>query len=202
MNDYSQYGEGKLINAYFTKVGTLISLGENDGKTLSNVLGLIESGWKAYLVEPSKEAFGKMKELHKDNNKVKCFNYAIGNTNGIVKFFESGTHLKQGDTALLSTMKATEITRWKQETFTEVDVECKTFLEFKKDARFKQVDLISIDCEGMDFDILQQIDLNALKVKMVIIEHNSVNENKFKEHMIDLGYKVYFRNGCNLIFTK
>jgi hypothetical protein len=35
MNDYSQYGEGKVINHYFqNKLGTCISLGENDLKNM------------------------------------------------------------------------------------------------------------------------------------------------------------------------
>jgi len=203
MNDYSQYGEGKVINHYFKdKKGTCISLGENDGKTLSNVLGLIENGWSALLVEPSNEAFFKLSDLHNTNKKVRCFNFAIGSYDGETTFYHSGTHLNSGDTSLLSTIDKNEIERWQGTCeFTETKVPLKTWNTFVKTANIKQVDFISIDCEGVDFEILQQIDFNSLNVKMVCVEYNNVNSEMYEQHMAKYGFKVHYKNFCNLIFT-
>jgi len=204
MNDYSQYGEGKVINHYFRNTkGICVSLGENDGKTLSNVLGLIENGFSAYLVEPSDEAFFKLTELHKDNKQVRCFNTAIGNYNGETIFYHSGTHLNKGDTSLLSTIDKDELKRWgKSCEFTETKVPICTWETFVKNANLKEFDFISIDCEGVDFDILQQIDFNKHNVKMVCVEYNNVDESKYTEHMKSYGYKLHYKNFCNLIFVK
>lgn len=201
--DYSQFGEGKIINEYFGDKGVLISLGENDGRTLSNVLGLIERGWKAYLVEPSEVPFAKLKELHKGNENVKCFNYAVGTYDGDTFFYDSGTHLNKGDTGLLSSTSEQEIKRWgKLCTFEKKTVKMKTWGFFKKDAKFRKADMISIDCEGVDFDILTQIDFNALKTKMVCVESNSVENEKYINYMFKFGFKLHYSNSCNLIFTK
>jgi FkbM family methyltransferase len=203
MNDYSQHREGEVINRYFMdQIGTLISLGENDGKTLSNVLGLIESCWFAHLVEPSLIPFLKMDELHANNGKTKCYNFAIGTSNGTMDFFESGEHLGTGDTSLLSSLKESETKKWTKETFKKISVDVKTWETFIKEARIKQADLISIDCEGMDFDILIQIDFEALKTKMVIVEYNGTDEAKYVNHMTSKGFNLYYKNQCNLIFTK
>lgn len=200
---YSQHGECKIINEYFNDKGVLISLGENDGKTLSNVLGLIERGWKAYLVEPSEVPFAKLKELHKDNESVKCFNYAVGTYDGDTFFYDSGTHLNKGDTGLLSSISEQEIKRWgKSCTFEKKTVKVKTWESFKKDAGFRKADMISIDCEGLDFDILTQIDFNALKTKLVCVESNSIENEKYINHMATFGFKLHYSNPCNLIFTK
>jgi len=203
MNDYSQNGEGKIINAYFTSPGTLISIGENDGKTLSNVLGLIEAGWKAYLIEPCEEPYSKMVALHKENKKVKCYNYAIGNHNGESFIYDSNEHLGSGDTSLLSTLKIEETKRWgNTQTFTEKKVIVKTFLSFLKESRIRKADFISIDCEGLDLDIFKQINLNALKTKLVCIESNNVENEKYIQYAESFGFKLILNNQCNLIFAK
>ena len=204
MNDYSQYGEGKVINHYFqNKTGTCVSLGENDGKTLSNVLGLIEMGFKAHLVEPSNEAFVKLKELHKNNKNVWLYNYAIGKHNGETTFYHSGTHLNTGDTSLLSTIDKDELKRWgKSCEFTETKTQVKTWNNFLLDSLLTEIDFISIDCEGVDFEILQQIRFDKLNVKMLCIEYNNVEESKFTNYMKQYGYKLHYKNYCNLIFVK
>jgi FkbM family methyltransferase len=204
MNDYSQYGEGKVINHYFNDFkGTLISLGENDGKTLSNVLGLIENGWNAHLVEPSKEAFSKLEALHKHNNKVHVYNYAVSDYSGETTFYHSGTHLNKGDVSLLSTLDKKEIDRWNGTCeFTEEKVNVKTFKDFLNDTKLSTFDFISIDCEGVDYKILKQIDLTALQVKMLCIEYNNVDEQMFTEYAKIHGFKLHYKNYCNLIFVK
>lgn len=204
INDYSQHGEGRVISDYFNShIGTAISIGENDGKTLSNVLGLIEQGWSAYLIEPCLVPFNKMKELHKGNKSVHLFNYAIGLETGEADFYESGEHLGKGDTSLLSTLNESEIKRWKGTCeFKKTKVKVKTFNDFLRDSRIANCDLISIDCEGLDFDILKTIPLHKLSVAMIIIETNSVGNKEVIDYMFYNGYKLHYNNFCNLIFVK
>ncbi len=203
INDYSQYGEGKIIADYFGDFkGALLSLGENDGKTLSNALGLIEQGWNAHLIEPSPEAYKKLRLLHKGNKQVRTYKVAIGESNGTVKFYHSGTHLNTGDTSLLSTIDPEELKRWKGTCeFKEIEVDCLTFETFIERSGIKNVAFISIDCEGLDYFILTQIDFKALGVKMVCVEHNSQETQKYIDYMANLGYTVHFKNYCNLIFV-
>lgn len=202
--EYSQFGEGKILSQLLNKYrgGNLVSLGENDGKTFSNVYHFIMRGWNAYLVEPSKEAFEKMVSLHKYNKKVKCFNYAIGDYDGEVTFYESGTHLNQGDTSILSTIKMEELQRWNGEyEFTETTVPIRKWETFKIDANLEKADLIGIDCEGVDFEILRQIDFTGLETKVVIVESNGIENQKYIEHMKHFGFSLYYENHCNLIFV-
>jgi FkbM family methyltransferase len=200
---YSQNGEDKIALGYFgDKVGTLLDLGANDGKTLSNSLALIESGWSAVLVEPSKEAFRRCEELHNGNDKVKLLNVAIDNNNGFSVFHESGSHLNIGDTALLSSLKKTETLRWfgTNNEFTEGVTECLDFKTLLELSPIKTFDLISIDCEGMDWDILTQIDLRAVECKMLIVEHNQKDIQLYVEYARGFGMKELSRNFENIIF--
>jgi len=203
INDYSQHGEGKIISDYFGDFkGHLISLGENDGKTLSNVLGLIEADWSADLVEPSKQVFGKLCLQHAERNKVKCWEFGIADKDGTLDFYESGTHLNNGDLSLLSSSFEKEIKKWEKETFKKTNINVFTWESFLNLACVKHADLISIDCEGQDWNILTQIDFEALQVKCVCVEYNNTDKQKYINHMAKYGFKLHFSNFCNLIFVK
>jgi hypothetical protein len=74
----------------------------------------------------------------------------------------SGTHLNMGDMGLLSTINEKEKDRWHSETFTEVEVDVIDFKTLLDITKFTTIDFISIDAEGSDYRILEQIDLKAL----------------------------------------
>lgn len=217
---YSQNSEDVIIEKYFNgRTGTLLSLGENDGKTLSNVLNSIEQGWDAVLVEPSKTAFEKLKELHKERSGVICYNIAIGEQDGTADFYESGEHLGTGDTSLISTLKASEIDRWKGskfDNFTKTETTVMTWQSFigkwteiyrwrvSCDGAYHQpvFNLISVDCEGLDYFIMKQMDLNALGCEMLIVEYNGIDELKYMALAAQYGLKLHEKNMENLIFVR
>mgnify|MGYP003403051092 FL=1 len=173
---YSQGLEENYIVKYFKDFkGTLLDIGANDGKTFSNSLALIELGWRAILVEPSKIAFSKIKELHKANENVTLVNAAIGNETGFLTLYESGHHLKdKSDVALLSSLNESETTKWKNAgiEFKEYKVDVMPYSCVAK----PKYDFITIDAEGYDLEILKQIDLT--NTKLLCIEWNSIESNK------------------------
>jgi len=209
---YAQNSEDEIIHEYFwsdvQKKMTqfnLLSLGENDGKTYSNALSLIEFGWKAVLVEPSPTAFTKLCKLHAKREGVYCYEKAVGSFNGKVILHDSGTHLNRGDTSLVSTIKPEEKSRWVNEKFTEVEVDCVTFETLLSLCTIKQFDFITMDIEGMEKEVLPQMDLKALGCKIICIEHNSnVDIKKFIiDYCSKYGLnKIILDNAENIIICK
>lgn len=198
---YSQNGEDKIILEYFQgHTGTLIDIGANDGVTLSNSRALIELGWSGIMVEPAESAFTKLDNLYKDSKTVNCINCAINSQPGRAVFHESGQHLGTGDTALLSTLEAGEVTRWGNSAkFTETEVEVITIQQLF-DLCPGPYDFISIDAEGVDYAILSQIDLT--NVSCVCVEHNGVEIEKYIQYCEGFGMRELHRNGENLIMVK
>jgi FkbM family methyltransferase len=204
INDYSQHGEGKIVSEWFGKFkGNLLSIGENDGKTLSNVLGLIEAGWSGDLFEPCLEPFSKLEALHFYNEKIRVWKYAISNETGIATIFKSGSHLGTGDTALLSTLKEEEIKRWKGTcTFVKEAITTITWKDYRNAYNgHSKYDFVSIDAEGMDFEILKQLDLKELGVRCLCIETNSYGNKAVIDYMFARDYSLLASNFCNLIFV-
>mgnify|MGYP002683653028 FL=1 len=196
---YSQNNEEQLILDHFGPVfkGTCLDLGANDGVTLSNTRACIERGWKGVMVDASTEMCDKLRRFD-----VEVHNVAMGNTDGLLTFYESGEHLGKGDQSLVSTIVPAEMDRWTNETFTPVTVECITFKTLLSRSSFKTFDLISIDIEGMDLDVLTQMDLTALGCKMLIVEFNGKGQADYDSYCYGHGMYLYAKNAENLIYVK
>lgn len=172
MKIYSQNKEQVQLLKYFGDyVGTFCDIGANDGETLSNTRAMALLGWFGVCIEPTKTAFEKLDKLYENSIKVYTANFAIAGYNGRAIIHENGPHLSVNDSGLLSTLKADELGRWAGEEFKQSEVPCYTFDTMRSFMPWEfNFDFISIDAEGMDFEILQQIDLT--EVKAVCIEHN------------------------------
>lgn len=224
MVDHSQNGEQKIILDYFGDFrGTFLDAGANDGLTLSNTRALALMGWEGLCIEPAEIAFKKLAELYTPDNAswvVKCIQAAITTSDGPITFYDSGTHLKKGDTSLLSTTRPEEMARWKKsgEVFTKTTVRGITFatlliecgygrlLVQPAEERLQPVtnfDFISVDTEGADWDVLQQIDLTAVGCRMLCVEANqSPHRQKFVDYAARHGMKLHWSSYENLIFTR
>lgn len=208
---YSQNGEDSIIielweNKYslLSSNPTVLEIGANSGIFLSNSKALIELGWSGVLVEPS-SVFGELEKLHADNDNVICINKAIAGKRGELVFMESGAHVAGGDDkALVSTSVQSETVRWKRSgvKFEHTIVEAITFNDLLKLAP-GPYDFISIDVEGMEMEILQQIDLNKVGCKMLCIEWNGRKDlfRKFVDYCARFGMKLVHTNAENLIFA-
>lgn len=205
---YSQNNEGEIIEKYFGQfVGTLLSIGENDGLTLSNVFPLILKGWVGDLVEPSPQVFGTMAKLHELNDKIFCHQLAIGTIDGEATLFDSGALLGQNDRALVSSVFKEETERWSSLhiPFNEVKVKmCRLATFLDRIAYYKQYDFISIDAEGFDIIILRQMELDQLGCKLLCIEHNSLPAQVaiIREYTRPFGLKEIGYNAENIILAK
>jgi FkbM family methyltransferase len=197
----SQNNEEALVKEYFgTKLGTFIDIGANDGMTLSNTYAAAQRGWKGVMVEPSPSAFAKLVPNMKGLD-VQCVQAAINDKSGTQTLYDSGEHLNVGDTALLSTLEIEHTHKWGC-SFESVDVRVITFAQLLKEVNIERADLISIDAEGVDMNVLKQIDLLQIGCKMLIIEHEHANEVEMLEYCRSYGMKKYARNHQNLIMIR
>ena len=200
----SQNNETEIVLNYFgKKKGTVLEIGSNDGKTLSNSYDLIKMGWKSTLVEPS-SVYKDLEKLHKDNEDVETFNVAIGKEKGELTFFESGAHVIGGtDKALVSTADPEELKRWGNVEFKKKKVPVISFNDLLDQSKNKTFDYISIDVEGMEMDILPQIDFKSIGCSCLCIEWNGKKDlrHKFKEYCQPFGLREIHRNAENIIFA-
>jgi len=201
--NHSQNNEQEIIFDYFGDfVGAFLDVGANDGRTLSNTLALIEKGWSGDLIEPSPKAFERLITEHDGNIRLALHNVAIATYDGEIEFNESGELLGQGDVGLVSSVKQEEMDRWKPMNmqFEKMKVPCRTFKTFMKGSMYKQYDFLSLDIEGMELEVLPQIDFSELGIRLACIEYNGKGKEKYEEIM--KGFKIIHQNAENLIFAE
>jgi FkbM family methyltransferase len=193
---YSQNNEEEIVKNYFKDFkGVFLDLGAYNGVELSNTRALLENGWSGVLVEPNPDIFEKLKTNCKDFENVQLFECAIGEKSGMCT-------LNANDT-FYSTLKESEIQRWHGE-FEFQKISCKVldFKSFLELSKYKVFDFISIDCEGVDYEILIQIDLDDVKCQMICIETNGVETQKYIDYIEKFGFKTIAINAENLIMAK
>jgi FkbM family methyltransferase len=203
---YSQREEERVITDYFKGfTGTLLDLGSNNGIIFSNSRALIEQGWRAALVEPCTETFGKL-VMNNQNSKVWCRNVAIGTFNGHADFYESGSLINGHDYSLVSTLKVSETHRWKTINapdqkvveYKKTKVHVVDWNTFLRSSPYKQFDFITIDIEGMELEVLRQMDLKELGCKLICVEHSGRNQEEY-DSLIPM--PVIYKNRTNIIYA-
>jgi FkbM family methyltransferase len=211
MKDYSQHFEQQVILDYFKGfAGTLLDIGANDGVTFSNSRALLELGWLGVLVEPSEKTF---KELQENSipfaRQVLLHNVGIADFNGWAEFYESGPLVSKKDHSLVSSMKQDETTRWSSSPnpehpkvkFKKTKIPVIDFATLLKNSGLDHIDFITIDVEGMELEILKQIDIAGLGCKMICIEYNG-NASLAEEYDSLIPHPVLYKNKTNIIYAE
>lgn len=200
--NYSQNQEQEHILKYFGDFkGTFLDVGANDGQTLSNTRALTELGWSGVLVEPAPIAYAKLKQLYSGNKGIYTYNCAIGDHNGNGTLFDSGTLLKSGDTSLVSTLVEEEKKRFQSVlSYTPIEVQVYRWKTFLNRLTIKKFDFVTIDAEGFDLSILEQMDISD--VKLLCIEFNGHETLKARFTEIMQGFKIIYTSAENILFAR
>jgi FkbM family methyltransferase len=205
---YSQGKEDEFVSNYFKEYkGTLLDIGANDGKTLSNSLLLIEQGWKAHLLEPNNQAYSALISLHNGNANVLAYPIGLSDSDGFMDYYESGSHLTDKDHSLLSTLHYGETLRWGDTA--NFELRKAIFLSWSSWLQQNLLtegtfDYITIDAEGEDWNILRQIDLTLHNCKVLCVEWNSHKNLRelYSQYASSHNMKEAHINANNIIFTK
>lgn len=193
---YTQNDEEIYILRHFkTFKGTFLDIGAYDGKDLSNTRALAEMGWKGVLIEPDPEIFKRLLANLVGFDGVHPHKVAIGTKNGEVNFWSNQTYY--------GSVKLDQVEQWSGagQKFKPVGVQMMDWKTFLEKSVFKTFDFISIDAEGLDLEILIQMDLKALECKMICVEWNGKDFDLYNEYITSFGMRLVTKNAENLIYA-
>lgn len=210
INSYSQHGEDLVIYDYFKgKTGNFLDIGANDGITISNTYKLLKNGWSGTYIEGSPFVFNKLKSNVMDTN-TQCLNYFLSDIRKNTTLYQNlklfDDSIEPNNIDLLSTIDEKSYLRCKEwGSFRQMEIECFTFYDIEKELEQNKYQMISIDIEGLDYEVLSQIDLNKYGTEMVIIEYDNdgLKKKKIIEYCKIFGLnKIIFDNQINMIIKK
>ena len=180
-----------LFVLYFTqqkKDGYFIEIGACDGKHLSNTFSLEKRGWTGIICEPSNFWLQKIK-----NRKCILSKKAV--------FSESGKKLifnevpKHPELSGFNDYLDNDNNSKLRKDFSSYEVETISLNDLiSEHVDKKQIDYISIDTEGSEFEILKNFDFKKQQVEIFTIEHNFLDEKRAKifKIMTENNYKRVF----------
>jgi len=185
-----QHGEDRLLHLFFRDQaeGILVDVGAADGYMNSNSIGLLKRpGWSGVLVEPEPSHFRALSERYRERDGVVCLPCAVGDGPVWQTFFCGG----QVSTFDLDVKKAAEDVHKIEYTTAKVEVYALTAL--LDDLRMADIDFLSIDAEGRNYDVWMTLDRSKHAPRLVCIEG--------KGYRMD-GYIQLCRCGCNTFYVR
>jgi FkbM family methyltransferase len=197
---YSQSGQDKFINNSFfhnMKNGFFVEIGAYNGVDGSNCYFFEKFlNWNGIAIEPSLNQFLILQK----NRKCKCVNKAITKKNEKIEFID----VIKGYTQMSGInnsfyQKTLEIIN--QDPRTIVDkkiIETSTFSEIIE--KNYLIDYLSIDVEGGERDIIESINFDLFKIKVLSIENNYPNETNYEKYLSSKGFSYLDNIGVDEIY--
>lgn len=199
--NYSQNDEQEAILRYFGETtGSLLDIGAFDGITFSNSRALLELGWVGVLVEP--DPFN-LQKLIANTSKLNCdvICAAVGPEQKLSRLCIETTE----DRGWASTIseKLMRPDRILSPLAAQVYVPTLTLADIMR-LRERSFDFISIDAEGMDFEILKTMPKKMLsEVKLLSIEPMDLTQRaEIYEYLLTLGFCLWHATPENLLMWK
>ena len=180
----------------FSYKGIMVEVGAGPTEFYSMSKHFRESGWRCIGVEPNP----KFVQAHlSEGNEV--YAYACANFEGKSNFtiVESGWDFtNEGISYSALEIKYAMPTNHNSQKV-EVDViRLETLLNRLK---VTEVDFISVDTEGWELEVIEGIDLDRYKPKVVLLE-NYENNSNYANFMLERGYSLAHKVEYNWIFTR
>lgn len=196
---FSQHNEQQIITEYFTnwQTGVFLDIGAFHPETFSNTRQLYLDGWKGTLVEPSPSCLKNLRDAYERDPAIQILPFAIAEHSAVMTLHDSG-----GDA--ISSLVVEHAQAWERQhgcKFTPVEVQALSVADMLKKLKYRHYHFISIDCEGMDLHIFQNLNFTELETRMVCVEWNGNHAGEFDSHARMHGMSMIYKNAENRIYA-
>lgn len=192
----------------------LVQIGANDGKSRDTLFEYISKyNLAGILVEPQPEVFKRLTQAHKENKRIRFLKAAIFNETGEKEFYSVKKSLINHEnyfetTAIASFDRKTFLKTLQKrigniiekksddlnEYFQTEMIPTLSFSDFLQQEKVNRIDLLYLDCEGVDYEIIKMINFNLYKPKIINFESKFLNDtDRFDcESLLESqGYKLF-----------
>ena len=172
---------------------TLIQIGTNNGNDHVRDLCLKNIFNKIILVEPFEIHNKSIKENYKDIGNYIIENVAITNdSDKTKKLYYSEMDGPSRDAVcsyqVSSIIPSHVLKHYDKSVVLETEVNAITINEVFLKHNLSEIEYVFLDAEGIDFEILKDIDFKTFNIKHIQIEHLHINKEELNAFMVSKGY--------------
>lgn len=200
--EYSQDGEESYLKQKFAQKeeGVFVDVGANHPFLYSNTFWASKRGWRGINIEPDEINFKKLCMFRVNDINLQI---GIGSKEDVLTFYRFSRH--QSNT--FDKNRALEVSKRIGEEFIEEKIPVKTLQTVFDEYNIKEVDILDIDAEEMDFEVLQGIDWNKVQIECILIEQRTKNLREVMESDIcsflsTKGYEPVNKYNRTVIYEK
>jgi len=171
---YSQFGEDIILKELLKKEirdGFFVDVGCYHPKKYSNTYMLYKRGWSGINIDLEEDKINLFNIVRKRDYNVQC---------PVSEKKEKVTLYRYSKYGVGSTIDHEQAEKTKDAVYDTMELWSETLNEIIEASPYtgKQIDVLSIDVEGMDYKVLKSLDLNLYKPKIIIIEdhHNNIDD--------------------------
>jgi len=201
---YSQEGEDLILMRSFEKKneGFYVDVGAHHPKRFSNTYLFYKKGWSGINIDArpgSMDLFRKARSRDVNlevpiSENPETLTYYMFNEPGLNGFSKSLSESRSG------------LNGYKIESTIELKSDRLDNILDEHLPKGKAIDFLSIDVEGLDFQVLKSLDLARYKPKFILVEIlgsslDEISGSEISQHLSFYGYKVYGK-AVNTVFFK
>lgn len=200
---YSQYGEDTLILEWFNgRKGRLLDIGASNGIKDSNSRLLLEMGWTGVLIEANPDLFVQLSR-NTEGLHAHCMCSAVGAEPQVRTLHQNMDGLSTTHPEVLRDLMSAGVSYYKTCLVSTLSLReiCKVV--------GRDFDFVSVDAEGMDYDILESGLQHLRGVSLICVETSmpgnpnpEKDQAKWEGLLGQHGFVVWRKTHGNLIFQK
>ena len=164
-----------------------VDVGANDGFYGSNSFPFVARGWRSLLIEPHPVAFEKLRQRHAGKPQVTCLNLACAEAPGELPLWFASED-PGGSRATLCTDPRMVSRRLPDNAHAVVHVERLDAVLASQGMPF-EFGILSIDAEGMDYEVLLGLDLRLWHPKLIVTEDYAPKNGLKSDYLAAAGYQ-------------
>jgi FkbM family methyltransferase len=183
-----------------------VEIGSNDGRAFDPLREHIRAKqWRGVMVEPVPHVFERLRETYGGSDRIELENSAIAEHNGSIDFHHlvpvnGETHgaLPEWYDAVGSLSREHVLAQARdledpEARVATVEVPCLTFESLCRRHGLERIDLLLVDVEGQDRMVIDSVDLEAHRPRLIVYEHRHLSDRDrraCRERLERSGYGV------------